>query len=97
MTWQDITPILSVMIAAAAFYFARKKETQSDTAQITEAITKIDVMSASVADLRSDVKALRDEYRKDHDDLVVMRGKVDALGNRVDELRAMIHAPEKKG
>lgn len=90
MTWQDITPILSVLIAAAALYFARKKEAQSDTAQMTEAITKIDVISGNVSDLRADVKAMRDEYRKDHDELVLMRGKVNALGERVDELKSIL-------
>lgn len=93
MTWQDVTPIISVLIAAAAFYFARKKDTQSDTAQMTEAITKINMMAADVSDVRSDIKALREEYRKDHDELVIMRGKVNALGERVDELKKLVQKP----
>lgn len=90
MTWQDFTPLVSVLIAAAALYFSRKKDAQSDTAQMTEAITKIDVMAGNVADLRADVKAMREEYRKDHDELVIMRTKVNALGERVDELKGLL-------
>lgn len=90
MTWQDITPILSVVIAAAAFYFARKKDAQSDATQMAEAAVNINRMASDMADVKSDIKALREEYRADHDELVIMRGKVNALGERVDELKELV-------
>lgn len=90
MNWQDWTPVLSVIIAAAALYFSRKKDTQSDTATITTAIVKIDEVGRDVSDVKADVKALRDETRADHDEIVIMRGKVNALGERVDELKTLV-------
>lgn len=90
MNWQDLTPVLSVIIAAAALYFSRKKDAQSDTATITTAIVKIDEVGRDVSDVKADVKALRDETRADHDEIVIMRGKVNALGERVDELKTLV-------
>lgn len=90
MSWQDITPILSILIAAAALYFSRKKEAQNDATQMAEAAVNISRMASDMADVKSDIKALREEYRADHDELVIMRGKVNALGERVDELKDLV-------
>lgn len=85
-----ITPILSVLIAAAALYFSRRKSAQEDTAQMTEAIMKIEVIGQNVADVKADVKAIRNEMREDHDKIVDMERQVKTMWQRIDELKELV-------
>lgn len=87
---KELLPYASLLLTFAAFYFSRKKDAQDDAATITQINVKMDGMAHDMADVRADIKALRDETRADHDKIVIMQSKVDALGDRVDEIKAKV-------
>ena len=88
---KELLPYISVVMTLAVFYFARKKDTQEDSATITTINVTMDNIAHDMSDVKADVKALRDEARKDHDEIVLMRAKVNALGERVDEIKEQIN------
>lgn len=87
---KELLPYGSLLLTFAAFYFARKKDTQDDAATITRVSVTMEEIAHDLSDMKADVKALRDETRKDHDEIVLMRSKVNALGDRVDEIKSKI-------
>ena len=87
---KELLPYGSLLLTFAAFYFARRKDAQDDAATITTMSVSIEKMAHDMSDMKADIKALRDETRKDHDEIVLMRSKVNALGERVDEIKAKV-------
>lgn len=88
----SISSVVSVSVAVAAFYFARKKDTREDTAQIMDMQSDVRSTRDNVAEIKAEIKGIRTDWMRDHDDLVTVKSKVEALGNRIDELRFIIQA-----
>lgn len=85
-----LLPLISLMIAGASFYFARKHDTKNDTMQQTEVVIEIRAMRSDVQELKSDMKALRAEYKADHDEIVGMKRDFKTMWTRIDELKNMV-------
>ena len=89
MTLHEILPYASLLLTFAAFYINRKRDAKDEAAMITKMSVKMDGIASDVSDVKADVQALRNETKADHDAIVLMKAKVDALGQRVDELKKM--------
>lgn len=85
-----LIPVLSIAIAVASFWYARKKETRDDSVQQTQVIVEVRAMREDVSELKGDFKALRDEMKHDHDDIVAMKRDFKTMWTRIDELKDMI-------
>lgn len=86
----SILPLLSIIIAGASFYFARKHDTKNDTAQQTEVVAEIRAIRSDMADLKMDVRELKNEWKSDHDDIVGMKRDFKTMWTRIDELKTLI-------
>lgn len=106
-----LLPILSLLIAGASFYFARKKDTKDDTAHQTAKQTEVAVelrgmrtdisemksdMRDEIAELKSEIKSLRMEYKQDHDEIVGMKRDFNTMWKRIDELKTLVQDNAKK-
>ena len=87
MDWHTIQGIASLLIAAAAFYFARKNDTHDDAAQSTELIVEVRTLRRDIAELNGDIKAMRTEWRDDHDKIVSMERDLKAVWRHIDRLK----------
>lgn len=85
-----LLPLISLMIAGASFYFARKNDTKTDTVQQTEVVIEIRAMRSDMQELKSDMKALRSEYKADHDEIVGMKRDFNTMWKRIDELKSLV-------
>lgn len=84
---QQIQGVLSILIAAAAFYFARKKETHDSSAQTTEVIVELRTVRRDIGELKGDVQAMRSEWREDHDKIVSMERDIKAMWRNIDKMK----------
>lgn len=84
--WGIAQGVLSLLIAAAAFYYARKKDTHDTSAQTTEVIVELRTVRRDIGEMKSDIQAMRQEWREDHDKLVGMERDIKAIWKNIDKI-----------
>ena len=85
--WSAIQGLLSLIIAAAAFYFARKKDTHDSSAQATEVLVELRTVRRDIGELKGDVQGMRSEMRDDHDRVVSMERDIKAIWRHIDRMK----------
>lgn len=85
-----LVPVISLLIAGASFYYARKKDTAADSSQITQLIVEMRGMREDITEMKADFKSLRAEMKADHDKLVAMERDFKTMWARIDELKELI-------
>ena len=92
--WNATQGLLSLLIAAAAFYFARKKDTKDSTAELTALMVKLEVIGNDINEMKVDTRELRAERQQDHDAIIHLTEAINAIENRqqtmwsrIDELK----------
>ncbi len=85
-----LIPVISILIAIASFWYARKKETKDDSVQQTQVIIEIRAMREDISEIKGDFKSLRAEMKQDHDDIVAMKRDFKTMWTRIDELKEMM-------
>lgn len=86
-TIKEVVAIASFFIAAAAFYFARKKDTSDASAQSMEVIVELRTVRRDIGELKGDVQAMRTEWREDHDKIVSMERDIKAMWRHIDKMK----------
>lgn len=89
MEWSVIQGVLSFvtgLAAIAAFYYARKKDTHDSSARDTEVIMELRTVVRDVGEMKGDIRAMRIEWREDHDKLVGMERDIKAIWKQVDKI-----------
>ena len=81
--------ILSLIIAIAAFYFARKKDTHDTASQSMEVIVELRTVRRDIGELKTDVQAMRTEWREDHDKIVSMERDIKAMWKNIDKMNGV--------
>jgi len=81
--------ILSLIIAIAAFYFARKKDTHDTASQSMEVIVELRTVRRDISELKTDVQAMRTEWREDHDKIVSMERDIKAMWRHIDKMNGV--------
>ena len=76
---------INLILAIAVFYFARKKDTKEDSAQQAEIVVQMRGVREDVADIKADMKAMHNDWKKDHDDIVKMKSSLEAMWKRIDD------------
>ena len=94
LDWATIQGILTLLIAGAAFYFARKKDTYDAGAQVTTVIVELQTVRRDISEMKTDVAAMRQEWRDDHDKLVGMERDIKAMWKHIDKFNGK--APDKE-
>lgn len=84
--WTTVSTIVSLLIAGFAFYFARKKETHDSAAQDMEVIVELRTMRRDLGELKTDIQAMRTEWRDDHDKIVSMQRDIAAMWKHIDKI-----------
>ena len=86
-TIKELIAIASFLIAAMAFYFARKKDTHDESAQGMEVIVELRTVRRDIGELKGDVQAMRTEWREDHDKIVSMERDIKAMWRHIDKMK----------
>lgn len=81
--------ILSLIIAIAAFYFARKKDTHDTASQSMEVIVELRTVRRDISELKTDIQAMRTEWREDHDKIVSMERDIKAMWRHIDKMNGV--------
>ena len=82
-----IQSLLSLTIAAAAFYYARKKDTTDNTKEFAEMTAELRIMRRDITDMNQSVKALRSDREEDHDQLVKLITQIDKMWFYMDQVK----------
>lgn len=95
LDWSIIQSVLTLIIAVAAFYFARKKDTSDVTAMQTSLIVKLDNIHTDLSEMKAEINTLKDDWRADHDRLIELtkdlkhaRDHMQTMWTRIDEVKA---------
>lgn len=86
-TIKEVISVATFIIALAAFYFARKKETHDASAQGMEVIVELRTVRRDIGELKGDVQAMRTEWREDHDKIVSMERDIKAMWRHIDKMK----------
>lgn len=81
--------LLSLIIAIAAFYFARKKDTHDTASQGMEVIVELRTVRRDISELKTDIQAMRTEWREDHDKIVSMERDIKAMWKHIDKINGV--------
>ena len=84
--WSMVQGMISLIVAVAAFYFARKKDTHESSAQVTTVIVELQTVRRDISEMKAEVQAMRMEWRDDHDKLVGMERDIKAIWKQVDKI-----------
>lgn len=85
----DLALVLAVstsVFAALTFFFARKKDNHEAASQATTVIVELQTVRRDISEMKSDVQAMRAEWRQDHDKIVGMERDVKAMWKHIDKL-----------
>lgn len=86
MDWSMVQGVISLAIAIAAFYYARKKDTHEDSTRAADVIAEIRTMRRDIGEMKDDMRAMRKEWREDHDKIVSMERDVTAIWKHIDKI-----------
>ena len=81
-----IQGIVSLAIAVAAFYYARKKDTHETSTQGAKMMTQLEGIRRDVEEMKDNVKEMRREWHEDHDKIVSMERDIKAIWRQVDKI-----------
>lgn len=81
-----IQGIISLAIAVAAFYYARKKDTRETSAQGARLMVQLESISRDVEEMKNNIKEMRREWHDDHDKIVSMEQSIKALWRHIDRI-----------
>ena len=87
MDWSMVQGLISLAVAVAAFYFARKKDTSESSERSAKVIANLEKLSEDVADLKQNIKEMRREWHDDHDVLMGLSREMEAMWKIVDKLQ----------
>ena len=82
-----IQGLLSLCIAAAAFYYARKKDTTDNTKEFAEVTAELRIMRRDITDMNQNIKALKHDREEDHDQLVKLISQLDKMWFYMDQVK----------
>lgn len=86
MDWTMIQGLISLAVAVAAFYFARKKDTSESSERSARVITELEGLSKNVEEMKENIKEMRREWHDDHDKIVSMERDIKAMWRHIDKI-----------
>ena len=86
MEWTMIQGLISLAVAVAAFYFARKKDTAESSAQSAKLDARLESIGKDVEEMKNNVKEMRREWHDDHDKIVSMERDIKAMWKHIDKI-----------
>lgn len=89
MEWSIVQSVINLALAVAVFYFARKKDTHDGAVQNTEVIVELRTVRRDLGELKSDVQAMRQEWREDHDTLIGVMREQKAMWKIIDAIKGV--------
>lgn len=74
---------LSLLLAAYAFLH---NNTKQDTTELTTVIVKLENIGLGITDIKSEMTAMRNDQKEDHDKLIKVESSLVTAWKRIDEL-----------
>lgn len=94
LDWGAIQSILSLIVAVAAFYFARKKDNSDIVSMQTSMMVKLESIQSDLSEMKAEINAMKDDWRADHDRLIELskdfkhaKDHMQTMWSRIDELK----------
>ncbi len=86
----DYVPIfISVASLLLAIYTFLSKANKENTTELTTVIVKLESISSGIADIKSEIAALKDDQKDDHDRLIKVEASLSTAWKRIDELKGV--------
>ena len=88
--FKDIATIISLLIAAAALWRNLRGDSESDGAQISEILVKIEIMQSDLkeikADFKAELKSLKNDLENVKERLTIVEQPTKSAHKRIDGL-----------
>ncbi len=78
--------IISGLSLLLAWYSFSHNNTKQDTTELTTVIVKLENIGVGITDIKSEIAALRNDQRDDHDRLIKAEQSLATAWKRIDEL-----------
>lgn len=78
-----VISILSLLLAAYTFLH---NDTKQDTTELTTVIVKLENIGLGITDIKSEMTAMRNDQKEDHDKLIKVESSLVTAWKRIDEL-----------
>ena len=86
----DYVPIfVSVVSLLLALYTFLSKANKENTTELTTVIVKLENISSGITDIKSEIAALKDNQKDDHDRLIKVEASLATAWKRIDELKGV--------
>lgn len=92
--WPFISSLITLIVAVAAFYFARKKDASDSSAQLTEMIVEMRTMRRDLSEMKEDVKGMRQDQERDRTEIIKMHSQIEKIWFYIDQFKDKIQVEE---
>ena len=79
--------IISARSLFLAWYSFYSNSTKQDTTELTTVIVKLENIGVGITDIKSEIAALRNDQKDDHDRLIKTEQSIATAWKRIDELK----------
>lgn len=79
-----VISVLSLLLTAYMFTTRNSKE---NTTELTTVIVKLENIGVGITDIKSEIAALRNDQRDDHDRLIKVEQSLATAWKRIDEIK----------
>ena len=79
--------IISALSLFLAWYSFYSNGTKQDTTELTTVIVKLENIGVGITDIKSEIAALRNDQKDDHDRLIKTEQSIATAWKRIDELK----------
>lgn len=78
--------LISALSLFLAWYSFSRGNTKQDTTELTTVIVKLENIGVGITDIKSEIAALRNDQKDDHDRLIKAEQSLTTAWKRIDEL-----------
>lgn len=79
--------IITLCISAAAFYYARKKDTVDNTKEFAEMTAELRIMRRDINEMNQNLKVMREDREEDHDQIVKISTQMEKMWFYIDHFK----------
>lgn len=84
----NIPWIISALSLLFAVYSFSRNNTKQDTTELTTVIVKLENIGIGINDIKTEISALKNDQKEDHDRLIKVEQSLSTAWKRIDEIKA---------
>ncbi len=84
----NIPWIISALSLLFAVYSFSRNNAKQDTTELTTVIVKLENIGTGINDIKTEISALKNDQKEDHDRLIKVEQSLSTAWKRIDEIKA---------